>query len=68
MTEKKGHAKTCKSAYQGPEWSGYPNPDDPDNEWICDECDGVVPVVPVDDSDEEDLSESDNDPDRDRTP
>jgi len=26
---------TCE---QGPEWSGSPDPDDPDNSWLCDEC------------------------------
>ena len=36
------HKKSCKSGNNGPEWSGYPNPANPDNEWICDECGGVI--------------------------
>jgi hypothetical protein len=26
----------------GPEWSGSPNPANPDNEWLCDECGRVI--------------------------
>lgn len=36
-----GHAAECVSG-KG-EWSGSPNPDNPDEEWICDECGGVIP-------------------------
>jgi hypothetical protein len=34
------HAATCKTAND--EWSGSPNPDNPDEEWICDECGGII--------------------------
>jgi hypothetical protein len=37
-----GHSPECKSGNVGPEWSGAPNPDNPDEEWICDECGGVI--------------------------
>ena len=35
------HTPECKSG-NGQEWSGYPNPANPDNEWICDECGAVI--------------------------
>ena len=33
----------CK-CHVGPEWSGRPNPENPDNEWLCDECGRAVPA------------------------
>ena len=36
-------AKAC-SCERGPEWSGSPNPANPDNEWICDECGSGIPA------------------------
>jgi|HubBroStandDraft_1064217.scaffolds.fasta_scaffold49021_4 hypothetical protein len=38
------HLSSC-SAYRAEgsgEWSGSPNPVNPDNEWICDECGEVI--------------------------
>jgi hypothetical protein len=37
--ETSAHPCTCE---RGPEWSGSPNPANPDNEWICDECGAVI--------------------------
>jgi len=31
----------CK-CITGPEWSGSPNPKNPDNEWVCDDCGRVI--------------------------
>lgn len=39
------HTDSCIS--QHTEWSGSPNPDNPDNEWVCDECDAVIPAIPL---------------------
>lgn len=30
--------------HTGPEWSGSPNPANPDNEWVCDDCGRVIPA------------------------
>lgn len=30
---------TCQT---GPEWSGSPNPANPDHQWVCDDCDQVI--------------------------
>ena len=34
MAAEQGHRASCVSGNQGPEWSGSPNPADPDNSWI----------------------------------
>ena len=39
MCEKQDTACKCET---GPEWSGSPNPDNPDNEWICDDCGKII--------------------------
>jgi hypothetical protein len=36
----RGHALNCAGCTG--EWTGSPNPANPDNEWICDECGGVI--------------------------
>jgi hypothetical protein len=36
------HKPTCTSGNIGPEWTGEPNPQNPDNEWICDECGAII--------------------------
>lgn len=28
--------------HTGPEWDGSPNPANPDNEWVCDDCGRVI--------------------------
>lgn len=33
----------CK-CQTGPEWSGSPNPANPDHQWVCDDCDQVINV------------------------
>lgn len=33
--------KQCKCII-GPEWSGSLNPDNPDHEWICDDCNRII--------------------------
>lgn len=38
-----GHRQHC-NAVLGGDWSGHPNPEDPDDEWICDNCGGIVPA------------------------
>ena len=43
-TQETEHKSDCISGNQGPEWSGSPNPDNPDNEWICNECNAVIPA------------------------
>lgn len=35
-----GHKHDCFGNHS--EWSGSPNPDNPDAEWICDECGGII--------------------------
>ena len=39
--------KPCK-CITGPEWSGYPNPANPDNEWICDDCGKIISAKETD--------------------
>ena len=39
--EQSSHASDCPLRDKA-EWSGSPNPDDPDNEWICDGCGAVI--------------------------
>ena len=36
------HKENCPSNEKD-EWSGYPNPEDPANSWICDDCGAVIP-------------------------
>lgn len=38
-----GEDEDCKCVV-GPEWSGSPNPKDPDNSWVCDDCGRVIPA------------------------
>src|SRR5947209_3309129 len=40
MDDSMPHAPTCKTA--NGEWSGSPNPNTPDEEWICDECGRII--------------------------
>lgn len=42
---KTAHKPHCISGNKGPEWTGSPNPANPDNEWICDECGAIIPAV-----------------------
>lgn len=34
------HGEQCNNS--DGEWSGSPNPENPANEWICDECDEII--------------------------
>lgn len=37
-------AKAQCKCVTGPEWSGSPNPANPDKEWVCDDCARVIPA------------------------
>ena len=39
------HTPICVSGNDGPEWFGSQNPANPDHEWLCDECGGVISTV-----------------------
>lgn len=39
-------ALQCNCRTGAGEWSGSPNPKNPDNEWLCDACNRVIPAGP----------------------